>query len=746
MRFYHKIRFKITFGIVLIVLILFVALGYSILIDQQRQILDSLYNKGNQIMTVIAKNSIDAIRFYNYLYLEELCITVEQTHGIAFCEVYDTQENSLIQKSTVEATTLKQERKTGANILILELPVWDREKNHLGKVELGLYLDDLKQELKHTTIKLSIVFTIVIIFVVLSLNIFLSLFFITPVIKLSGVAAILAQQKFVTANIKPRQDEIGELIKNFNIMSENLKKSFNKIEKQNQELKESEERFRALHNASFGGISIHDKGLILECNKGMSEITGYDYNELIGMNGLYLISDDTRDTVIQNINAGYEKPYEAKGIRKNGEIYPLRLEGRNIPYKGKNVRVVEFRDITESKRADKEKEYLESQLHQAQKMEAVGRLAGGVAHDFNNMLSVIIGYAGIALNELDPSQSLYTKLEQIRKAGERSADLTRQLLAFARKQTVAPKVLDLNERVAGMTSMIQRLIGEDIDLTWIPGKMVWPVKVDPSQVDQILANLCVNARDAIVDVGKITIETDNIILDHDYCSDHTEFIPGEYVLLSVSDNGCGMDSETIENIFEPFFTTKKSGKGTGLGLATVYGVVKQNSGFINVYSEPGQGTRFEIYLPRYQTRMSDLPEKALGQPAERGHETILLVEDEPEILSMATEMLERLGYTVLAAGTPGEAICLAQEYAGELNLLLTDVVMPEMNGRDLAMKLLSFYPNIMCLFMSGYTADIIAHHGVLQEGMNFIQKPFSMENLATKVRDTLDGVKKAAQD
>jgi len=367
-----------------------------------------------------------------------------------------------------------------------------------------------------------------------------------------------------------------------------------------------------------------------------------------------------------------------------------------------------------------------------------------VAHDFNNMLSVIIGYAAIAMDDVDPSQSLYNKLEQIRKAGERSADLTRQLLAFARKQTVAPKVLDINETLEGMTNMLQRLIGEDLNLTWIPGKTVWQVKVDPSQIDQILVNLCVNARDAIVDVGKITIETGNAAFDEIYCKDHVGFIPGEYVLLAVSDNGCGMDSVTRDNAFEPFFTTKESGKGTGLGLATVYGIVKQNNGFVNVYSEPGLGTTFKIFLPRHQTKTSGLPEKRIERPVQRGHETILLVEDEPAILDMTTEMLEKMGYTVMAAGTPGEAINLAQEYVGELNLLLTDVVMPEMNGRNLAKTLLSLYPNIMRLFMSGYTANVIAHHGVLEEGLNFIQKPFSMEELGAKVREALDGDKRQA--
>lgn len=505
-----------------------------------------------------------------------------------------------------------------------------------------------------------------------------------------------------------------------------------------QSLRESETRFKALHNASFGGITIHDKGLILECNKGLSEITGYEYHELIGMDGLKLISDDTRDKVIQNINLGYEKPYEAKGVRKNGEVYPIRLEARIIPYKGKSVRVVEFRDITESKRAEKEKVELEGKLRQAQKMEAVGRLAGGVAHDFNNMLSVIIGHACMAMEDVDPDRPIYAYLEEIQKAGVRSADLTRQLLAFARKQTVSPRVLDLNKTLEGMTSMLQRLIGEDIDLAWLPGTDVWPVKMDPSQLDQILANLCVNARDAIDDVGKITIETGKSVFDKAFCSDHLGFLPGEYVFLAVSDNGCGMDTETQDHIFEPFFTTKESGKGTGLGLATVYGAVKQNDGFVNVYSEPGQGTTFKIYLPRYLEKSAHSMERREKQLVEGGRETVLLVEDEPAILNMTAMMLKGKGYEVVSAGTPGDAIRLAQEHADEIHLLLTDVVMPEMNGRDLAKRILSYHPNLKRLFMSGYTSDVIAHHGVLDAGVNFIQKPFSKNELCTKVREVLD--------
>jgi len=503
-------------------------------------------------------------------------------------------------------------------------------------------------------------------------------------------------------------------------------------------LKESEARFKALHNASFGGITIHDQGRILESNQGLAEITGFSVAELIGMDGLLLIAPRTRDLVKGNILAGYEHAYEALGIRKNGEEYPLRLEARNIPYKGKQVRVVEFRDITAEKENETERERLQMQLLQAQKMESVGRLAGGIAHDFNNMLGVILGRTEMAQESVDPSLPLYADLEHIYKAAVRSANLTRQLLAFARKQTIAPKVLDFNEVVSSMLNMVQRLIGEDIDLVWLPKANLWEVKMDPSQLDQILANLCVNARDAIAGVGKITIETANTTFDARYCAAHQGYIPGDYVQLALSDNGCGMGMETLSHIFEPFFTTKETGKGTGLGLATVYGIVKQNNGFINVYSEPAQGTTFRIYLPRHRATNAFVAENGAAQPVKRGDETILLVEDEAAILEMTTTMLERLGYHVLPASTPGEALTLAESFDGVISLLLTDVVMPGMNGRDLARQIVALHPNITPLFMSGYTANVIAHHGVLDTGVQFLEKPFSKKDLASKIRDALN--------
>ncbi len=372
-------------------------------------------------------------------------------------------------------------------------------------------------------------------------------------------------------------------------------------------------------------------------------------------------------------------------------------------------------------------------------MEAVGRLAGGVAHDFNNMLGVILGYAEMALGKVDPAQPLHADLEEIMNAARRSAAITRQLLAFARKQTIDPKVLDLNETVEGMLKMLRRLIGEDIDLVWLPESGLWPVKMDPTQVEQILANLCVNARDAIAEVGKVTIETENAAFDEAYCADHAGFVPGEYAMLAVSDDGCGMDKETLDQIFEPFFTTKGVGQGTGLGLATVYGIVKQNNGFINVYSEPGKGTTFKIYLPRQavqavepqkESRRRD-PAKPWRDRAGGGGR------------GLATETRQRgssirLGYTVLTAGTPGKALRLVENYTGEIHLLMTDVILPEMNGRDLAEQIKKIRPAMKCLFMSGYTADVIAHRGMLDEGVQFIPKPFSMKDLAAKVRKALE--------
>lgn len=382
---------------------------------------------------------------------------------------------------------------------------------------------------------------------------------------------------------------------------------------------------------------------------------------------------------------------------------------------------------------------LEEQFRQAQKMEAVGRLAGGVAHDFNNMLTVIQVRAEQAARRLEPGDPLQETFREILDAAERSAGLTRQLLTYARRQTVEPRVVDLNDSIGAMQQMLRRLIGEDVTLTWIPGQSLWRTRIDPVQVDQILANLCVNARDAIRDVGRIVVETQNITLDEEYCRNRTGHRPGDYVMIAVSDNGTGMDTNTRTHLFEPFYTTKEVGKGTGLGLATVYGIVQQNNGFVHVYSEPGEGTTFRIYLPAL---LKAEPRPALVMPRReplRGRgETILVVEDEAMILEVAVEVLQALGYNVLSTTSPEEALAIMAEHAGAIDLLFTDVIMPGMNGRDLALRVRERNPAIHVLYTSGYTANVILTRGLVDRGDAFVQKPFSTSELASRVRALLD--------
>lgn len=396
-------------------------------------------------------------------------------------------------------------------------------------------------------------------------------------------------------------------------------------------------------------------------------------------------------------------------------------------------------DITARKANEQERQKLQAQLSQAQKMESVGRLAGGVAHDFNNMLGVILGNVQLVREEIGAEHPLQDELADIEKAAKSSVDLTRQLLAFARKQTVAPQSLDLNETVAGMLKMLRRVIGEEITLDWRPGEDVGRVLIDPSQMDQIMANLCVNARDAITGAGTITIETASVSFDSPTQRTQPESRSGDFVMLSVSDDGCGIDAEIINHLFEPFFTTKDVGKGSGLGLATVYGAVKQNKGFIEVYGDPGRGTTFKIYFPRHVEPASSAPQISSTSNPNSGNETVLLVEDESSLLKMTKTILERLGYAVLSAATPKEAINLAKQYSDPIAILLTDVVLPDMNGREVERMIRSIHPETKCLFMSGYTADVIAEHGVLDPEVQFIEKPFNKEQLATKIRRVLEG-------
>jgi len=476
-----------------------------------------------------------------------------------------------------------------------------------------------------------------------------------------------------------------------------------------------------------------------------TNLLGYRPEEIIGQFWDILLSPEefhtkNNDVFLRNLAA--KKPYSQHCqtlIRKDGNkaIFEssatpiVDRQGRFLGYRGVS------RDITERRLAEEEQKKLQAQLLQAQKMDTVGRLAGGVAHDFNNMLTVICSYVEMTLNDLGERHPLYKRLFEVHLAAQHSADLTRQLLAFARKQVISPRVLDLNQTIDGTLKMLHRLIGENIKLLWIPGTDLWPVQMDATQISQILANLVVNARDAIDGTGHITIETDNIVIDQSESAANLDLTPGNFVRMRVSDDGSGINEEALSRIFEPYFTTKEEGKGTGLGLATVYGIVKQNKGLIDVASEPGRGTIFKIYLPRAPLATEEALTN-ISSVEDRGTETILLVEDESAILELGIYVLEKCGYTVLAAPTPAHALSLAREYQGAIDLLITDVIMPEMNGRKLAKEILASRPQTKVLFISGYTNDILSDHGGLESGGHFLEKPFSAGSLGRKVREVFD--------
>ena len=507
----------------------------------------------------------------------------------------------------------------------------------------------------------------------------------------------------------------------------------------------NEERFRDLFDhAPVGYYELDREGRFVNLNQTELEMMGYRLEEMMGQSVWKFNEDEetARKRVLDKL-ASIVPP--AKGVeftyrRKDGMTFPVLIEERILRDQTGKITGLRgtIQDITDRKRAEQELAFLQEQLRQAQKMEAIGQLAGGIAHDFNNILTVISGGCELTLLRLAERDPLREKIEEIHKAANRAASLTRQLLAFSRRQVLEFRVADLNGILTDLNKMLRRVIGENIELATLLGRDLRKVKIDLGQIEQLILNLVVNARDAMPDGGKLILETANVELDEAYARTHMEVKPGPYVRLSISDTGVGIAPEVKRRIFEPFFTTKEKGKGTGLGLSTVYGIAKQSGGSIEVYSELGQGTVFKIYLPQVDGPFDGSGGKTAEQEAPQGSETILLVEDEEEVRKLAAEFLREHGYTVLEAHHGNEASLICMRYPNSIHLMLTDVVMPGMNGRELAEHLIPLRPKMKVLYMSGYTDDTIVHHGVLEERVFFIHKPFSMMKLAKRVREVLD--------
>ena len=508
---------------------------------------------------------------------------------------------------------------------------------------------------------------------------------------------------------------------------------------------ERERLMAAIEQAGEIVVITDPEGTIQYVNPAFEKITGYTRQESIGKTPRMLKSGKQDEAFYRNLWNSIADGRIWKGRmvnkRKDGTFYTE--ESTVSPVRNVSGKIVNYvavkRDISETLRADKERSELQDQLQQSQKVEAIGNLAGGIAHDFNNMLSVIIGYGENIIEKLHPGDPLREDAQEILEAGRRSASLTRQLLAFSRKQTLQPEVLDLNEILHDLEKMLARVIGEDIELEMKLSKDLYRVMADPGQIEQVIMNLAVNSRDGMPDGGSLIIETVNTELDEAYASNHVSVTPGKFVMLALTDNGCGMDKETLSKIFDPFFTTKEKGKGTGLGLSTVYGIVKQSGGNIWTYSEPGKGTTFKIYLPRTEAE-PEMKVKAVVEEQEKGGgEHILVVEDDASLRRLCSRILSNLGYRITLAANGGEALLEVEEKGFKPDLVVTDVVMPGMSGKVLVDRLRKTMPELKVLYMSGYTDNAIVHHGVLDPGTPFIQKPFNTRDFGAKVQDVLRG-------
>ncbi len=502
-------------------------------------------------------------------------------------------------------------------------------------------------------------------------------------------------------------------------------------------------KFRAeMLDRATDSITVSDlDGNIVYVNETACLARGYSKEEFMGMTTFDLVNSENTRKFHERVEEIQKKGriiFETEIFHKDGAVIPVEMHSQIIEVDGRKLVLNVISDITERKKAENEKAQMEQQLHQNQRLESVGRLAGGVAHDLNNMLTPILGFGELLQVKTNSDEERREYLEEIMKAGRRARDLVRQLLAFSRKQTLEFKTIDLNILLKDFEKLLRSTIREDINIRLIPAESLPLIHGDVGQVEQVVMNLVVNAQDAMPDGGVLTIETTLVELDESYAAEHAEVTPGPYIMLAVSDTGHGMDAEISKHIFEPFFTTKDKDKGTGLGLSTVYGIVKQHGGNIWVYSEPGKGTTFKVYLPVSRETLIEKETEEKKDTVTHGSETVLLAEDDEIVRKLAMTVLEQNGYTVITANNGAEALLALESHDGPVHLLLTDIVMPEMNGRELFNTIVEKYPNLKVLYMSGYTYDVIAHRGVLDEGVAFIQKPFAIHDLAVKIREVLD--------
>ncbi len=573
-----------------------------------------------------------------------------------------------------------------------------------------------------------------------------------PLRHISEVTRRIGEGNFDISVDHDSKDEIGLLAHSVNQMTANLKSTTEELRLANLELREeiaerrrahealqlSEKRFRKLFEESPDGVYVRIGNQFVVTNPSMAEIFGFEIEELTAPDfDIPSLVPESHQGAMRNQmesieNGTYPSSIESFCIHtKNGDLRHIEIKLTRIEWDNQKAVLGFVRDITQQKS-------LKAQLQHSQRMEAIGKLAGGIAHDFNNLLTAITGNAEIALFKLEEDHPARRYVREIDATSERAATLTRQLLAFSRKQVIQPRTINLNEALSNMRNMLKRVIGEDIGLQFIHSPDLWNVEADPSQIEQVVVNLAVNARDAMPNGGKLTIETINVELDEEYAINHLGVEPGSYVQLSVSDTGHGMDKEVIEHIFEPFFTTKGESKGTGLGLATVYGIVKQNHGIVHVYSEINIGSTFRIYLPKFSGQALNYDQQPDENIDPHGTETILVVEDEEGVRDMATRILEQYGYSVLSAPTPKEAIALYYNKHTEIDMILSDVIMPGMTGPQMIAQMQQEHPNILVLYMSGHTENAIVEHGVLKPGILFIPKPFRPIDLGIQIRNALD--------